>query len=73
MDNRTRLKQSKPRSRPPAMIELILSPIAKQAMAEPAFDRNKVEAIKQAIQDGSYPVNARRIAESFAAMEKLIG
>jgi negative regulator of flagellin synthesis FlgM len=42
-------------------------------MAEPAFDRNKVEAIKQAIQDGSYPVNARRIAESFAAMEKLIG
>ena len=53
--------------------ELILSPIAKQAMAEPAFDRNKVEAIKQAIQDGSYPVNARRIAESFAAMEKLIG
>ena len=52
--------------------ELLLSPIAKQAMAEPAFDRNKVEAIKQAIQDGSYPVNARRIAESFAAMEKLI-
>jgi negative regulator of flagellin synthesis FlgM len=51
---------------------LLLSPIAKQAMAEPAFDRNKVEAIKQAIQDGSYPVNARRIAESFAAMEKLI-
>jgi len=53
--------------------ELILSPISKQAIAEPAFDRNKVEAIKQAIQDGSYPVNARRIAESFAAMEKLIG
>ncbi len=54
-------------------VELRLSPSAKQAMAEPAFDRNKVEAIKQAIQDGSYPVNARRIAESFAAMEKLIG
>jgi len=52
--------------------ELVLSPIAKQAMAEPAFDRSKVEAIKQAIKDGSYPVNARRIAESFAAMEKLI-
>lgn len=52
--------------------ELLLSPIAKQAMAEPAFDRDKVEAIKQAIKDGSYPLNSRRIAESFAAMEKLI-
>ena len=31
--------------------ELVLSPIAKQAMAEPAFDRSKVEAIKQAIID----------------------
>ena len=53
--------------------QLLLSPIAKQAMAEPAFDRDKVEAIKQAIQDGSYPLNSRRIAESFASMEKLIG
>ncbi len=53
--------------------QLQLSPIAKQAMAEPAFDRDKVEAIKQAIQDGSYPLNSRRIAESFTAMEKLIG
>jgi negative regulator of flagellin synthesis FlgM len=52
--------------------QLLLSPIAKQAMAEPAFDRDKVEAIKQAIKDGSYPLNSRRIAESFAAMEKLI-
>jgi negative regulator of flagellin synthesis FlgM len=42
-------------------------------MAEPAFDRNKVEAIKQALKEGNYPLNARRIAESFASMEKLIG
>ena len=52
--------------------ELLLSPIARQAMAEPAFDREKVEAIKQAIKDGSYPLNSRRIAESFAAIERLI-
>ncbi len=52
--------------------QLLLSPIAKQAMAEPAFDRDKVEAIKQAIKDGSYPLNSRSIAASFAAMEKLI-
>ena len=53
--------------------QLVLSEIAQRAMAEPGFDRAKVESIKQAIQDGSYPMNSRRIAESFAAMEKLIG
>ena len=30
------------------------------------------EAIKQALRDGNYPMNARRIAESFVAIEKLI-
>lgn len=53
--------------------ELQLSPIAKRAMAEPAFDREKVEAIKQALREGTYPMDARRIAESFASMERLIG
>jgi negative regulator of flagellin synthesis FlgM len=53
--------------------EVVLSDIAKRAMAEPAFDRTKVDAIKQAIQDGNYPLNARRIAESFVAIEKMIG
>ncbi len=53
--------------------QLVLSEIAQRAMAEPGFDRAKVESIKQAIKDGSYPMNSRRIAESFAAMEKLIG
>ncbi len=53
--------------------EIILSDTAKRAAAEPAFDREKVESIKQAIQDGNYPMNARRIAESFLAIEKMIG
>lgn len=53
--------------------EVVLSDIAKRAMAEPAFDREKVESIKQAIKDGNYPMNARRIAESFVAIEKMIG
>ncbi len=53
--------------------QLVLSEVAQRAMAEPAFDRAKVESIKQAIQDGSYPMNSRRIAESFAVMERLIG
>lgn len=52
---------------------LELSEVAKRAAAEPSFDREKVEAIKQALSEGNYPINARRIAESFVAVEKLIG
>jgi negative regulator of flagellin synthesis FlgM len=36
------------------------------------FDRSKVEAIKQALRDGNYPLDSRRIAESFVAIERLI-
>jgi flagellar biosynthesis anti-sigma factor FlgM len=41
-------------------------------MAEPDFDRVKVESIKKAIQDGHYPLNPRKIAESFHAIEQMI-
>jgi negative regulator of flagellin synthesis FlgM len=53
--------------------EVILTNTKQKIMAEPAFDQNKVEAIKQAIKDGNYPINSRRIAESFVAIEKMIG
>ena len=53
--------------------QLQLSDIAQKAMAEPAFDRSKVDAIKLALQQGNYPLNSRHIAESFVAREKLIG
>jgi negative regulator of flagellin synthesis FlgM len=52
--------------------ELVLSDVAKQAMSEGSFDQAKVDSIKQAIQDGQYPLNARRIAESFVAIEQMI-
>lgn len=52
--------------------QLVLSDVAKQAMSDSSFDRAKVDAIKQAIQDGQYPLNARRIAESFVAIEQMI-
>lgn len=65
--------QAPARKAAPAADELVLSPIAQKAMAEPAFDREKVEAIKQAIREGTYPLDSRRIAQSFASMEKLIG
>ncbi len=52
--------------------ELHLSNVAARAMAEPDFDRVKVESIKQAIQDGQYPLNPRKSAESFHAIEQMI-
>jgi flagellar biosynthesis anti-sigma factor FlgM len=41
-------------------------------MAEPDFDRVKVESIKQAISEGNYPLDVKRIAESFVAIERMI-
>ena len=52
--------------------EVQLSQVARQAMQEPEFDRAKVEAIKTAIQQGQYPLDARRSAENFVALEKMI-
>jgi flagellar biosynthesis anti-sigma factor FlgM len=39
---------------------------------EPNFDRKKVDSIRQAIQDGKYPLDPRRIAESFWSIEQMI-
>jgi negative regulator of flagellin synthesis FlgM len=52
--------------------ELQLSEVARQATQEPQFDRAKVEAIKRAIQQGQYPLDVRRIAENFVAIENMI-
>jgi negative regulator of flagellin synthesis FlgM len=61
-----------PASKAPGADQVQLSNVAARAMAEPDFDRVKVESIKQAIQDGQYPLNARKIAESFHAIEQMI-
>jgi flagellar biosynthesis anti-sigma factor FlgM len=52
--------------------QLQLSEVAQKAMQEPEFDRAKVESIKSAIQQGLYPVDSKRIAENFVAIEKMI-
>ena len=52
--------------------ELQLSDMALQAMRTDTFDRTKVEAIKEAIQNGQYPLDSRRIAENFYAIEQMI-
>lgn len=56
----------------PAKDELRLSDVARQAMQEPEFDRAKVDAIRNAIQQGQYPLDSRRIAENFVALERMI-
>jgi negative regulator of flagellin synthesis FlgM len=52
--------------------QLHLTNVASRAMAEPGFDKFKVASIKQAIQDGQYPLSPRKIAESFHAIEQMI-
>jgi negative regulator of flagellin synthesis FlgM len=49
-----------------------MSNVAQKAMSEPDFDRAKVESIKQAIAEGNYPLDVKRIAESFVAIERMI-
>ncbi len=67
-------KQSSVQSSVESKDEVILSDVAKKAMEEePSFDLEKVKAIRKAIEEGSYPLNSRKIAESFVAMESLIG
>jgi flagellar biosynthesis anti-sigma factor FlgM len=63
-----------PAARPaaPATDQLELSAVARQASSEPTFDRAKVEAIKQQVEQGLYPLDARRMAESFMALEQMI-
>jgi negative regulator of flagellin synthesis FlgM len=56
----------------PGRDEFVLSEAARTALQTDAFDRGKVEAIKQALRDGNYPLDSRRIAESFVAFERLI-
>ncbi len=64
--------QEAPAASAPQGDEVRLSDVARQAMREPEFDRAKVESIKTAIRDGQYPLDARRIAESFVALERMI-
>ena len=49
-----------------------LNTIAQSLAAESGFDQNKVNTIKQQIQSGNYPLDSRKIAESFLSLEKLI-
>jgi len=66
------LTGSTPASAAPEDDVLSLSNVSQRLKAVPDFDRAKVDAIKHAIQNGQYPLNPRRIAESFVAIEQMI-
>ena len=50
---------------------LELSEAAKK-FSEDSFDKEKVSAIKEALRNGNYPLDSKKIAESFYALEKLL-
>jgi negative regulator of flagellin synthesis FlgM len=70
IDNAPSAAPSEPSA--PQSDQLILSDAAQQAMRAEVFDRAKVDAIKEALRNGQYPLDSRRIAESFQAIERLI-
>ena len=53
--------------------EFVLSEATEKAMANAEFDAAKVARIKEAIEQGNYPIDAKKVAESFASLERMIG
>ena len=53
--------------------EVQLSEEVANAIEAAEFDAAKVEALRLAIMDGNYPLDAKRIAENMLNLERLIG
>ena len=47
----------------------LLKELGEAVSASPEVDRGRIEAIRQAIADGSYEVDARRVAEKLLKLE----
>jgi negative regulator of flagellin synthesis FlgM len=56
-----------------APAEVQLSEEVANAIEVAEFDSAKVEALRLAIMDGNYPLDAKRIAENMLNLERLIG
>jgi anti-sigma28 factor (negative regulator of flagellin synthesis) len=52
--------------------DLAISDAVAQAIKSADFDESKVREISEAIRQGNYPLDARKIAESFVPLEKLL-
>ena len=53
-------------------MDVELSKAVQEAEEKAIFDARKVDSIKEAIQNGSYPLDSRKIAENFLELERLI-
>ena len=59
-------------SEPSASVEVTLSNEILAGGETANFDEAKVQEMRKAIESGTFPLDARRIAENFAALEQLI-
>ena len=50
-----------------------LSDSVVRAIEDATFDEAKVEALRLAIMEGNYPLDAKRIAENMLDLERMIG
>ena len=50
-----------------------LSDSVVRAIEDASFDAAKVEALRLAIMEGNYPLDAKRIAENMLDLERMIG
>lgn len=50
-----------------------LSDSVVRAIEDASFDEAKVEALRLAIMEGNYPLDAKRIAENMLDLERMIG
>ena len=57
----------------PGADEIVLSAEVENALASAEFDATKVARIKEVIEQGNYPLDSKRIAENFMAIESMIG
>ena len=52
--------------------DVTLDPSVAEALKGSDFDQAAVESIKAAIQNGEYPLDDKKIAESFVPLERLL-
>ena len=56
----------------PAQDSVELSEGVRSASTEAVFDADRVAELRQAIAEGQYPLDPKKIAESFASIERLL-
>ena len=52
--------------------DVLIDPNIEKALNSSGFDQAKVNSIKTALEQGNYPLDDRKIAESFIPLEKLL-